>query len=240
MIDINYFKAIQNAKGCQHEKDVKVNEVKTRFAEDFDSSINVVYDATRNDIPQDFIIVPKSNKDNEFDVYTRPDEDINIGDIIYWNTLHWIITDKAFDNEIYNIGTMVRCNRTIRWQNPVTKEIIERWCLAQKPYTSNIRYSKVMDISEREYKITLPYDEETKLVDIDSRFMLEVINGNPRTYTLTSVDSITNRYQDIEGGFLVWNLVQDQSNQPNDNIELGVCNYIPLENTDNTERDDWN
>lgn len=239
MMDISYLKAIQNAKGCQNEKSVKVNEVRERFARDFDKSINVVYNATRNDVQQDFIIVPQGNKDNQFAIYARPNEEINIGDIIYWNTLHWIITDKAFDDEIYTIGTMERCNRTIKWQNPDTKEIIERWCLAEKPYTSNIRYSTVMSISEREYKIKLPYDDETKLVDIDKRFMLDIINGKPRTYKIQSVDGITNRYQDINGGFLVWNLVQDQSGQPNDNLELGICDYL-APSSSYVEREDWN
>lgn len=240
-MDINYFRNIQNAKDYRHEKDIKVDETRERFANDFDTSINVVYTATRNDNPQDFIIVPKGNKSNEFAIYTRPDEEINIGDIIHWNRLHWIVTDKAFDNDIYNIGTIVRCNRTIKWQNPKTREIIERWCLAEKPYTSNIRYDDVISLSEREYKIIIPYDDETKIVDLDKRFMLDVIDGKPRTYTLTCVDLTTNKYQDIDGGFIIWNLVQDQASQPTDNLELGICNYIDLNtniNEDETDNDD--
>ena len=231
MLNINYFKAIQNAVGNKHLKDTKVNETIKQFGDRFDNSINVEYDVTRNDVQQTFIITPKTNDKNKCDIVTRPNEELNMGDIIYWHKLHWIVTDKEFDNSIYNIGEMTRCNRTIKWQNPDTLKIIERWCLVEKPYTSNIKENDYMSLSQREYQITIPYDNETKLIDIDRRFMLEIINGKPRTYSVTCVDTNTNRYQDIEGGFLVWNLTQDQSEQPNDNIELEICDYVKSLNT---------
>ena len=104
MLNINYFKAIQNAVGNKHLKDTKVNETIKQFEDRFDSSINVEYDVTRNDVQQTFIITPKTDDKNKCDIVTRPNEELNIGDIIYWHKLHWIVTDKEFDNSIYNIG----------------------------------------------------------------------------------------------------------------------------------------
>lgn len=220
--DMSYFKTIHNASGTRHAKDAKVIEFQTRFARDFDSSINAVYDATRNDVQQDFIIVPTKAGCS---ITPRPGQELNIGDIIYYNGLHWLVTDRDFHDELTNSGDMVRCNRQIRWQNPDTYEIIERWCLVTKPYTSNIDEGNVLSTSNREFKVQLPYDEETKLLDLDKRFMLEIINGNPRTYKCTSVDQQTNKYQDIDGGFIVINLSQDESGQPDDRADLMICNY---------------
>lgn len=157
---------------------------------------------------------------------TLPGELINIGDILLWNEMHWLVTKVDFDDEITRRGHIVQCNRQIRWQNSVTGEIIERWCLATKPYTSNIDKGQVISTSNREYKVQLSYDEESRLVDLDKRFLLEEIGGEPKAYIVTSVDTLTNRYQDIDGGFLIWNLTQTEYHPATDNAELMIANYI--------------
>ena len=55
-MDDLYLRAIQGTIGCKTTKDAKVAATRARFAKDFDSSINVVYDALRNDTQQDLII----------------------------------------------------------------------------------------------------------------------------------------------------------------------------------------
>lgn len=86
----------------------------------------------------------------------------------------------------------MRCNRVIKWQNPKTLEIIERWCLCSKPYTSNINEGNVVSTLNGKYDIQLLYDDETKQVGVDSRFMLDIIGGMPMVYRLTFPDSNTN------------------------------------------------
>lgn len=231
-LGIDYFRAIQGGVGHTNAKDVKVAEVRRQFANDFDSSIGVVYDATKNDIPQDFIITPTKEK-NKCSIYTRPDEKLNIGDIIFWNKLHWLVIDKDFQNDIYNTGTIVRCNRIVRWQNPITFKIIERWCFCSKPYTSNINEGNVVSTLNGKYDIQLPYDDETIQVGVDKRLMLDIVGGKPMVYKLTFPDSNSNRYVDIDGGFIEWTVVSDAYVQEKDNVELMICDYIdpgtPLE-----------
>lgn len=157
-------------------------------------------------------------------------ETVNIGDIILWNELHWLVVEIDFDDDVKRGGKMVQCNREISWQNTNTGEIITRWCLAEKPYSSNLRDGFMVDTSKREYKVQVPYDEETILVDLDKRFLLEKINGVPKAYRVTSVDVNTNKYQDVDGGFIVWNLVQDQYNEATDNKDVMIADYVPIDN----------
>lgn len=171
------------------------------------------------------LLINSTDKPSEKKFNTLPDEVVNIGDIILWQEMHWLVTQVDFDDEVSRSGRIVQCNRQIRWQNPGTYEIIERWCLVTKPYTSNIDEGNVLTTSNREFKVQLPFDEETKLLDLDKRFMLEIINGKPRTYKCTSVDQQTNKYQDIDGGFIVINLSQDESGQPGDRADLMICDY---------------
>lgn len=171
------------------------------------------------------LLINSTDKPSEKKFNTLPDEVVNIGDIILWQEMHWLVTQVDFDDEVSRSGRIVQCNRQIRWQNPDTYKIIERWCLVTKPYTSNIDEGNVLSTSNREFKVQLPFDEETKLLDLDKRFMLEIINGKPRTYKCTSVDQQTNKYQDIDGGFIVINLSQDESGQPGDRADLMICDY---------------
>ena len=172
------------------------------------------------------MIVSSTQVLNEKTFVLMPGDTIKIGDIVVWENLHWLVVELDFDNTIAYKGRIAQCNRQIRWQNPATKDIIERWCLMTKPYTSNVTNGTQISVSNREYKVQIPYDEETKLVDLDKRFMLELINGKPRTYSCTSVDQQTNVYQDLENGFIVWNLSQDEACHPNDNVDLMVCDYV--------------
>lgn len=220
---MDYFRAIHGSMGLTNAKDAKVEAYRRQFAYDFDSSINVVHNALRNGNPQDFIIVPTQEGCN---LWARPGETFDIGDIIYYNTLHWLVTDINFHDDLTRSGEMVRCNRQIRWQNQYTGEIVERWCLVTKPYTSNIAEGMAIATSNREFKIQIPYDEETLLIDLDRRFLLETINGKPKAYEVTSVDAQTNHYQDIAGGFLIWNLSQGEYNPDADNADLMIADYF--------------
>lgn len=220
---IEYFRAIHGSMGLTNAKDAKAEAFRRQFAFDFYSSINVEHNVTRNDVPQDFIITPT---DEGCNIWARPGEALNIGDIIFWNTLHWLVTDINFHDSLTRSGKMVRCNRQVRWQNQYTGEIVERWCLITKPYTSNVEEGMTIATSNRQFKIQLPYDEETILVDLDRRFLLEKINGKPKAYNVISVDVETNRYQDIEGGFLIWNLAQGEYNPHTDNEDLMIADYF--------------
>lgn len=133
---------------------------------------------------------------------------------------------------------MEQCNRELIWQNRHTGEIISRWVTAEKPYYSNLNETSVLTISNREYKVQVTYDEETSLIDVDKRFMLEIVGDNPRTYKVSSVDTITERfYEDgIIRGFLVLNLTQDLYNPNTDNKELMICDYISPEDIESQSK----
>lgn len=224
-LNSDYFKTIQGSIGCKNKKEVNMAEIQKRFARDFDNSIGVVYNAVRNDKNQDFIIT-KSNKN--ILAFTRPGEELNVGDIVFCNSSHWLVTDKPFqNNEIYNSGIIIRCNREIKWQNPITKEIISRWCFAERPYATGISEGKVVSVPDRTFSVKLPYDSETIQVDIGKRFVLETINGIQKTYKLEMPDINTNKFQDSDGGLIIWNLkFSSDINPAIDNIELGICDYI--------------
>lgn len=181
-----------------------------------------------NKIPQHLFINSTSTlKKKSFN--TLPGESIQLGSVVYWNGCHWLVIESVKDDEMTYTGVIQRCNREISWQNPETREIISRWCTIEKPYYANVSKDLEFAFSNREFKIQLPYDYESGLLDVDKRFILDIINGEPKAYVITSVDSNTERY-DTDGesiGFLVLNVTQTQYNSQTDNAELGICDYLP-------------
>ena len=157
--------------------------------------------------------------------------DIVLGDVMLFSGMHWLVIDMDFTDPVTRVGKIQQCNRQIIWQNPKTKEIISRWCTATKPYYSNVADGIKLDTSKREYKVQLPYDAESSQVGVDKRFMLNVVDGVPQIYRLTSHDLITRYFDDIEAGFVIWNLVSDNYVADDDNVEKMVCNYIATDDS---------
>ena len=102
-----------------------------------------------------------------------------------------------------------------------------------KPYFSNLNEDVYMTISSREFQVKIPYDEESALLDVGKRLMMEQINGKPKTYRVTCVDAMTERYDwnDAQTGFLVLNLEQDQHVEEQDNAEKMLCDYQEVKQT---------
>lgn len=112
-------------------------------------------------------------------------------------------------------------------------------CAYTQIITSVVKWVVMTSLSQREYKVQMPFDDETALIDLDKRFMLEIINGEPKTYVTTSVDQSTERYE-LHGktqGFLVLNIRQDQYNSKTDNAEKMICDYFEPNKSDEPDAD---
>lgn len=94
-----------------------------------------------------------------------------------------------------------------------------------------------MSYSTREFRIQTPFDEYSARLNIGKRLMLEIVNGEPKTYRITSIDQMTGRidYDNDQIGFLSFNVEQDLYNAETDNVEKMICNYVPEDASDNVE-----
>jgi len=178
-------------------------------------------------VPHDMMII-STTQTTQKTIRTLPGDDFSIGGILFWSGSHWLITERDSDDEITVRGRIEVCQRQVIWQNQDTHEIISRWATADKPYFSNLAENKIISYSTREFKLQMPFDEETSKLNVGKRLMLEIINGEPKTYRITCIDQMTERIDrnDELVGFLVINVEQDLYNPSTDNPELMVCNYI--------------
>lgn len=210
-------------------KRVDLATIQQSFARHFMDSIDYQPDTLVNGIRQPLLVSQNKSVVTEKKIRTYPGDTLPLGGVVDCFNCKWLITEIDPNREICVTALMEQCNKEICWQNPQTKEIHRRWCTVSKPYFSNLEQNKKTTISQREYKMQLPYDEETSLIDVDKRLMLEFIGPEPKTYRVTCVDTMTERYQ-LDGstqGFLVLNLEQDQYIPEKDNPDLMICDYLP-------------
>lgn len=182
-----------------------------------------------DDVEEDVLIISRELP-TEKTIRAMPGRDFQVGQILTWKDSHWLITQRDNDDAVTVKGKIEQCNRQLKWQNPDTGMIITRWCTAKKPYYRNMEADSYMVQSTREFKVQLPYDDETAKIDLYKRFMMEIIDGNPKVYKVSSVDQTTERYDRSTGvtGFLILNIIQDLYNPETDNAELGICDYVSV------------
>lgn len=224
-------------KEATYAKDSRIAALQKDFANHFKDSIDYQPEAKVNGKQQELIVAKNKSVTNTRRIYAYPGETFYAGDVVDALNAKWLITEVDQNKEVYTKGVMQLCNRELIWQNRHTGEILRRWVTAEKPYYSNLDEAKPLTVSSREYKIQVTFDEETSLIDIDKRFMLEIIGESPKTYKVTAVDTITARsYQSGEiRGFLVLNVTQDLYNPKTDRKDLLLCDYVePAQMTDPT------
>ena len=224
-------RAINGARVNDTNKDVWLDKLRRDFKKHFMDTTDYQPNALVNDKPQKLIVSKNKSVVTEKKFWTYPGEEVRLGDVVDCYNCKWLITEIDPNDEICVTGKMEQCNREICWQNPHTREIIYSWVTMTRPYYSNLNEGQQITMSKRMYKIQIPYNEETALFDNGKRFMLEVIDGEPKTYRITSVDISTERFQ-MHGtlqGFIVLQVEQDQYNELVDNAELMICDYISPE-----------
>ncbi len=160
-----------------------------------------------------------------------PGDTIEVGDMVEWNSEHWIVIRVDFDDEITRNGRIKQCNHLFRWQNG-TPDIIYRWgVLDPGVYSTTLAEEEKVVVPDKQYKIYLPFDEDTKKLYLHKRIATEIAYDKDGkevlvVYELTGRDSITSSYG-VNGHLLVmyarsggdWNPI-------NDNLELMICDYI--------------
>ena len=190
-------------------------------------------DVTIDDVPRKLNII-SSTAMNQKIIHTLPGEDFVIGSIVYQSKSHWLITERDAEDEITVRGRIQICQKQITWQDDNTHEIRSLWATVEKPYYSNLEENKTLSYSTREFRIQMPFDEYSANLNIGKRLMLEIVNGVPKTYRITSIDQMTSRidYNGEQVGFLSFNVEQDLYNPDTDNTEKMICDYVPIDDTE--------
>ena len=172
---------------------------------------------------QDFLIY-KTKNSWEKTFCTMPDESVNMGDYLFYTNQKWLVNFVDIDNEIYTTGTIIVCNKFLKWQDE-NGFVIKRLVNIKKRDNDSLYEQKLITTLDGTLDVTLPYDDDTKKIDVDKRFMVELINGKPKVYKIVSVDYLSNTLD--EHGVIHWYMEQDEFNPETDSVENMIADFKP-------------
>lgn len=222
---------INFARGAKSEKEAHVARLREEYNRNFTKSLEYEADAKRNGIPQEFI-ARKTKGSQRYELSSRPGETFNAGDLIECYGSTWIVTEVGPNKDIYTLGYMTRCNTVFRFQLE-DGTIVERWgVLDPGVYSTTIKDTFLMPELNKQFKIYLPYDEQTRHFTIDRRFSVGTMydsNGKEvlSVYRITGYDPQSENYGNDR--LLVLYCKSDVYDPSKDNLELGICDYVEPE-----------
>ena len=175
------------------------------------------------------IISQQKNDSRVKTVCAMPHEKIFEGQIFTWNKSHWLITEVDVDSDLYMRGTAHWCNLLLRWQNEKA-EIIERWCYSSVNTSDGKAVGNIINLTDGYYKLYLPLDEETRKLNINKRFLIDIDNTKPTAYELIGRDVITSIFdEEAQHGVIIINVEKSERADDRDNYELMIADYFEIE-----------
>lgn len=131
-----------------------------------------------------------NTRDNTYNRYmvAKPPTVFKAGDLV--TDMDGVVWLTLIENNLsYNKVMIAPCNHELTWIND-NGELIVKDCIedVRTLYTTGIRDDKIMDIPNAIAGITLPYDDDTKLLDRGTAFIF-----NKSKYRVTAYDETTSR-----------------------------------------------
>lgn len=164
---------------------------------------------------------------NEKKILTMPGEDIDCGGIVEWMDNHWLITEKDANNELYARAKMEQCNYLLKWVDPDSKQIIERWCIIEdgtKYLTGEYGDRQFVFLrGDSRISITIARDEYTVKLDRESRFLVDDYeSGTVLAYRLTKPFKLSGVFNN-KGIYRF--VLSECTTEDTDNIPLHIPDY---------------
>lgn len=119
----NYMTARGRTKREAHK-----NIEKARLWRDLPDNLSYK-DILLNGEPQN-VAITDTDDDSIKNIHSMPDEHLVHGGLVDWEESKWLITSLDAHNELYDSGTLTRCNHLLKWRDS-NGDVQERWCIVQ-------------------------------------------------------------------------------------------------------------
>lgn len=87
------------------------------------------YEASSFKITQNVAILNSDNL-NEKTICSLPNEDIQLGALVFWMDNYWLVTERDVNTTLYTKAKLLQCNHLLKWISN-DNEIMEQWCVVE-------------------------------------------------------------------------------------------------------------
>ena len=170
-MDISYFKAIQGAVGADSAQEVLIRQTKDNLTVGMSTSIGNAK-LKRNGKEQSFVVSQTSVR-HKYQITAYPDEELFVGDVIDYADEKWIIVETRIGSPLQKTGLMWLCNINLSFQNGTHDIITRPAVLDSGVYSTTKNGNEELQYVDKQFKLYLPYDDDTKKMFIDKRIAVD-------------------------------------------------------------------
>lgn len=211
------------------EQERTVTMMQEAFSRDVENHPGYEAEAKRNGVTQPMLF-SRGEVRYKINVTCLPGDELYPGDLVEVYDEYWICTETRAMDTLQTTGLLWLCNHKFAFQNH-TSEIHECWgVLDSGVYSTTIGGDASLAYLDKQFKIYLPYNDETKYIFIDKRIATELLYDQYgdeilAVYKITGVDHTSKSYGQ-NAHLLILNARSDAYNPSTDNIEHMICDYI--------------
>lgn len=180
-------------------------------------------DILLNGEPQN-VVITDTDDDSIKNIHSMPDEHLVHGGIVDWEESKWLITSLDAHNELYDSGTLTRCNHLLKWRDS-NGDVQERWCIVQDgtKYLIGEKEKELMTIGDSRLALTIAKDDGTRQFKRGMRFLIDdPDSAEILAYEITK----SNRMFNLYNGVGVYRFIlREVTLTSDDNLELQVADY---------------
>lgn len=238
--DIAYYKAIQNAIGCETKSDWIRNRTIKNIKNSFENPIDVEtfkfwnYNMGLNNEIRLNVIDEKYSEANgqTVEVTSLISSPIKIGNVFYRTDTgdYYICIESFKKSKMFYEGKLVRCKYWMKWQD-MKGNVFDypAFEINSTQYNSGESGNKTVTLGSSQHLITIIADENTIQINHGLRMFWDRNTINPSVFKVTQNDTTAMNY---DNGLLRITITEDQFNPDTDSIENWICDYIKVDNTE--------
>ena len=219
--DINYYRTISNTLNSTSQQS-EVYETQNALLYDFDSNpscktvlLNEVETNVIAWIDTDIITGGKSYK-----IRCKPNQILNIGDILNIDDEIWFVTKVDYDKTISYSGTLAKATCILKFfKEGVYRELPCYITVGTRNYI-NERDNDFLRLPKSLYTAYCPDLGYLDKQDVNMRFVIR-----DYVYRAVGIDNLTVLDNEVRDGLIIMKLQDDAILDDDDNMELGIANY---------------
>lgn len=201
-------------------KQREINRIKNDIITGFENSPSFET-ITISSVSYDVQIVEVSSltkNPNKKKILMKPEDTIDVGDIVVWNGNSWLVTDLDDDTGIQYIGIIDKCNNTLKWLDQYNN-IITHFCtvINKSLYTTGIDENKYIIVGDGQVNVTVSSNEDTLTLDRNKRFLFGY-NGVYDCWKITQADRTS------QPGVIQFVMAYEDINPETDDLINGIAN----------------
>lgn len=186
----------------------------------------------RNGIPQDFVIT-RSDELDKAKLLTFPDETIEIGDMLQWEGLNWLVYEVRELTEWQKTAILWLCNFELKFQNGTSK-ILKKWAVIDSGvFSTTIKGDNQIQSGDKQFNMWITLDEDTNKLYVDKRIAVGYkYDKNYKkildVYSITAVDFVSKNFG--RNSHIAKISLRDASNYDSqtDSLDLMICDVCEV------------